>query len=291
MLKKFLLFFMRVEDFTIFGDGGNMRKLWKKILYFSKDMGRQNLSAFSASTAFFFFLSLVPMLIMLCTIIPYTPLTEDNLLMAMRGWIPEKIFPLVEGLVKDIYEQSEGLLSIAAIVTLWTAGKGMLALMRGLNAIDDIKETRSYVWVRMVSSFYTILMLAMVVLSLLVMVFGNRFVDMLLYKMPRLQPLVALLMHFRFLAIWALLTLLFIAIFAFVPNGRLKLREQIPGAAFTAIGWSVFSWGFSLYVDWTDYSIYGSLSIIILVMLWLYFCMYIVMLGAYVNKFLKTEID
>jgi membrane protein len=282
---------MRVEDFTIFGDGGNMRKLWKKILYFSKDMGRQNLSAFSASTAFFFFLSLVPMLIMLCTIIPYTPLTEDNLLMAMRGWIPEKIFPLVEGLVKDIYEQSEGLLSIAAIVTLWTAGKGMLALMRGLNAIDDIKETRSYVWVRMVSSFYTILMLAMVVLSLLVMVFGNRFVDMLLYKMPRLQPLVALLMHFRFLAIWALLTLLFIAIFAFVPNGRLKLREQIPGAAFTAIGWSVFSWGFSLYVDWTDYSIYGSLSIIILVMLWLYFCMYIVMLGAYVNKFLKTEID
>ena len=193
--------------------------------------------------------------------------------------------------MKDVYERSDGLLSIAAIVTLWTAGKGMLALMRGLNAIDDIKETRSYVWVRIVSSFYTVLMLVMVVVSLLVMVFGNRFVDMLLYKMPRLQPLVALLMHFRFLAIWALLTLLFIAIFAFVPNGRLKLREQIPGAAFTAVGWSVFSWGFSLYVDWTDYSIYGSLSLIILVMLWLYFCMYIVMLGAYVNKFLKTEID
>ncbi|MBE5862308.1 MAG: YihY/virulence factor BrkB family protein [Lachnospiraceae bacterium] len=282
---------MRVVDFTILGDGGNMRKVWKKIRFFSKDMGRQNLSAFSASTAFFFFLSLVPMLIMLCTIIPYTPLTEEILLTAMRGWIPEKIFPLAEGLVKDVYERSEGLLSIAAIVTLWTAGKGMLALMRGLNAIDDIKETRSYVWVRIVSSFYTILMLVMVVLSLLVVVFGNRFVDMLLYKMPKLQPLVALLMHFRFLAIWVLLTLLFIAIFAFVPNGRLKLREQIPGAIFTAVGWSIFSWGFSLYVDWTDYSIYGSLSIIVLVMLWLYFCMYIVMLGAYVNKFLKTEID
>lgn len=282
---------MRVEDFTIFGEGGSMRKVWKKICFFSKDMGRQNLSAFSASTAFFFFLSLVPMLMMLCTIIPYTPLTEENLLVAMRGWIPEKIFPLAEGLVKDVYERSDGLLSITAIITLWTAGKGMLALMRGLNAIDDIKETRSYVWVRIVSSFYTILMLVMVVVSLLVMVFGNRFVDMLLYKLPQLQPLVALLMHFRFLAIWALLTLLFIAIFAYVPNGRLKLREQIPGAAFTAVGWSMFSWGFSLYVDWTDYSVYGSLSLIILVMLWLYFCMYIVMLGAYVNKFLKTEID
>ena len=276
---------MRAADFANFSDGGNMRKVWKMIQNISQDMGRQNLSAFSASTAFFFFLSLVPMLIMLCTIIPYTPLTEENLLVAMRGWIPDKIFPLAEGLVQDVYERSEGLLSIAVIVTLWTAGKGMLALMRGLNAIDDIKETRSYVWVRMISSFYTVLMLVMVVLSLLVMVFGNRFVDMLLYKMPQLQPLVALLMHFRFLAIWALLTILFIAIYAFVPNGRLKMREQIPGAVFTAIGWIAFSWGFSLYVDWTDYSIYGSLSIIILVMLWMYFCMYIVMLGAYINRF------
>lgn len=273
-------------------DGGNMRKVWKIVRNFSKDMGKQNLSAFSASTAFFFFLSLVPMLIMLCTIIPYTPITEEILLTAINGLIPEKIFPLAEELVRDVYDRSEGLLSIAIIVTLWTAGKGMLALMRGLNAIDEIKETRNYIWVRIVSSFYTILMLAMVVISLLVMVFGNRFVDMILYKMPQLQPLVALLMHFRFLAIWILLTVLFIAIYAYVPNGRLRLREQLPGSAFTAIGWSLFSWGFSLYVDWTDYSIYGSLSLIILVMLWMYCCMYIVMLGAYINKFflvLKQE--
>lgn len=269
-----------------------MRKVWKIVRNFSKDMGKQNLSAFSASTAFFFFLSLVPMLIMLCTIIPYTPITEEILLTAINGLIPEKIFPLAEELVRDVYDRSEGLLSIAIIVTLWTAGKGMLALMRGLNAIDEIKETRNYIWVRIVSSFYTILMLAMVVISLLVMVFGNRFVDMILYKMPQLQPLVALLMHFRFLAIWILLTVLFIAIYAYVPNGRLRLREQLPGSAFTAIGWSLFSWGFSLYVDWTDYSIYGSLSLIILVMLWMYCCMYIVMLGAYINKFflvLKQE--
>ena len=284
--------FMKVEDCMTLSDGGNMRKVWKIVRNFSKDMGKQNLSAFSASTAFFFFLSLVPMLIMLCTIIPYTPITEEILLTAINGLIPEKIFPLAEELVRDVYDRSEGLLSIAIIVTLWTAGKGMLALMRGLNAIDEIKETRNYIWVRIVSSFYTILMLAMVVISLLVMVFGNRFVDMILYKMPQLQPLVALLMHFRFLAIWILLTVLFIAIYAYVPNGRLRLREQLPGSAFTAIGWSLFSWGFSLYVDWTDYSIYGSLSLIILVMLWMYCCMYIVMLGAYINKFflvLKQE--
>ena len=264
-----------------------IRRLWNLGQDFGTNMGKQNISAFAASTAFFFFLSMVPMLIMICTVLPYTPLTAENLLTAMNGILPEKVMPLMEGMVADVYERSEGLLSIAIIVTFWTAGKGMLALMRGLNAVSNVEETRSYIWVRTIACFYTLFMLVMVLLSLFVMVFGNRLVDMLLYHLPRLQPLVALLMHFRFLAVWIILMILFAAIYAYVPNGRLCFREQIPGAAFTAIAWNGFSWGFSLYVDWTDYSIYGSLSIIILVMLWMYFCMYIVMVGAYLNRYFQ----
>lgn len=264
-----------------------LRKLWKIGYDFGKNMGKQNISAFAASTAFFFFLSMVPMLIMISTVLPYTPLTADNLLTALYGILPDKLMPLMEGVVHDVYDRSEGLLSIAIIVMFWTAGKGMLALMRGLNAVSHVEETRSYLWVRTVACFYTMIMLIMVVISLFVMVFGNRLVDMLLYRIPQLQPLVALLMHFRFLVVWIVLMILFAAIYAYVPNGRLCFREQIPGAAFTAIAWNGFSWGFSLYVDWTDYSIYGSLSIIILVMLWMYFCMYIVLVGAYLNLYFQ----
>ena len=261
----------------------------KGIRSFSKEIGNQNISAFAASTAYFFFLSLVPMLIMICTIIPYTPLTEENLLYAVNGLIPDKMIPLAEGVIQDVYAKSEGLLPIAVLLTLWTAGKGMLALTRGLNAVGGVKETRNFLWMRLGACFYTAVMLVIVVLCLCVMVFGNRFVDMLLYKMPSLQPLVALLMKFRFLAIWVLLTFLFAAIYSYVPNGTLKFRAQIPGAALTAVGWSVFSWGFSLYVDWTDYSVYGSLALIILSMLWLYFCMYIILVGAYVNRYLTAR--
>lgn len=252
---------------------------------FAKKVRKQNIPAFSASTAFFFFLSLVPMLLVICTVIPYTPLTEENLLSTVGGMIPEKLSPLFEDLMKEVFEKSAGILSVAALITLWSAGKGMLALMRGLNAIGDVEETRNYFVVRLIASLYTALMLLMVVICLLIMVFGNRLVDMLLYRVPQLQILIAFLMHFRFLAGWVLLTLFFAAIYAFVPNKKLNFREQLPGAAFTAVGWSLFSWGFSLYVDWNTYSIYGSLSIIIFVMLWMYFCMYIVMLGAYINRY------
>lgn len=251
-------------------------------------MGRQNISAFAASTAFFFFLSMVPMLILICTIIPYTPLTEENLVTAVTELTPERIDLLAESLISGVYDKSSGVLSIAAIATIWSAGKGLLALMRGLNAINGVEEERNYFLVRTVASFYTVVMLVVMILSLFIMVFGNQLVNFILHSIPRLKVLFSILVKFRFLFVWLVLVILFSAVYAYVPNKKLKFREQIPGAVFSAVIWSAFSWGFSLYVGNTEsYSIYGSLSIIIIVMVWMYMCMYIVMIGAYLNRYFR----
>ena len=107
------------------------RKLFLIYKDLSKQMSRQNISEFAASTAFFVFLSLIPMLIMICTIIPFTPLTEENLLTAFTEFVPNIFIPLITGLISQVYEKSAGILSIAAVFTVWSAGKGVLALIRG----------------------------------------------------------------------------------------------------------------------------------------------------------------
>ena len=265
-----------------------LHKLFIILRDFSAQMKKQNISAFAASTAFFLVLSIVPMLILICTIIPYTPLTEENLVRAVTEITPDRLDSLVEGLIAELYEKSAGILSVAAITTLWSAGKGVLALMRGLNAIGGVEEDRNYFVVRLVASLYTVVMLVVLILSLFIMVFGNQLVELLLYRVPQLQILVSFLMNFRFLLVWAILTLLFSAVYAYVPNEKLAFGEQVPGAAFAAVVWSVFSWGFSLYVERTEsYSIYGSLSLIVIVMVWMYFCMYIIMIGAYLNRYFR----
>lgn len=254
----------------------------------SYQMRKQNISAFAASTAFFFFLSLVPMLIMICTIIPYTPLTEANLVTVVTDFTPDSVDALAENLIAEVYEQSAGVLSLAVIVTIWSAAKGIMALMRGLNAINGVEEERNYFVVRLIASFYTVVMLMGVVLSLLIMVFGNQLVKVALYRIPQMQVLVSFLMNFRFLVVWAVLIFFFSAIYAYVPNKRLRFREQIPGALFVSVLWSMFSWGFSLYVGRPGaYGIYGSLSIIVIIMFWLYFCMYFIMIGAYLNRYFR----
>lgn len=265
-----------------------LRKLYLIGQDFSAQMKKQNISAHAASIAFFFFLSIVPMLMVLSMMIPYTPLTEENLTETVADIIPDKVVPLVESLIAEVYDKSAGSLSIAVLATLWSAAKGVMALMHGLNAVNGVEEKRNYFVVRGVACLYTVVMLVVVILSLFLNVFGNQLVNLALHRLPPLQKLAAFVMNFRFLVVWVVLTLLFAAIYAYVPNDKLKFKEQIPGATFAAVVWSIFSWGFSIYVDYSNsYGIYGSLAIIIIILLWMYFCMYIIMVGAYLNRYFR----
>lgn len=265
-----------------------IRKLYLLVSDFSAQMKKQNISTYAASIAFFFFLSVVPMLIMICTIIPYTPLTEENLVELVTDFLPDQVDPLAESLISEVYNKSAGILSVAILATVWSAAKGVMALMRGLNAINGVEEQRNYFVVRAIASFYTVVMLVVVILSLFLMVFGDQLVTFALHRLPQLQKMVSFAMNFRFLLVWAILSVLFAAVYAYVPDRKLNFKEQIPGAVFSAVVWSVFSWFFSGYVTYGNYGIYGSLSIIIIVLLWMYFCMYIILIGAYVNRYFES---
>lgn len=262
----------------------------KRIFYifgdFNRQTNRKNISAFAASTAFFLFLSLIPMLILLCSIIPYTSITEANLMTFMTDLTPDMVDSLVVSIIEDVYDKSAGVISIAAVATLWSAAKGMLALIRGLNEINDVDEDRNYVVLRGIAAFYTILMLLVVLLSLVVMVFGNSLVNGVIRNVPETKKIFDFLMHFRLLFSFAIMILGFSMIYAYIPNKKLKFTFQIPGAIFSAVVWNLFSWAFSIYVgSVNDFSTYGNLATIVVIMLWLYMCIYIIMIGAYINRY------
>ena len=262
----------------------------KRIFYifqdFGKHMNRKNISAFAASTAFFLFLSLIPMLILLCSIIPYTPITEANLMSFFIELMPDVLDSMVTGIIVDVFDKSAGILSIAAVATLWSAAKGMLALIRGLNEINDVQEDRNYFVLRGLASFYTVLMLLALLLSLVVMVFGNVLVAGIISTIPGTKNIFDFLMNFRLLFSMFIMIIAFCMMYAYIPNKKLKFKLQIPGAVFSAVAWNVFSWAFSIYVGKiNDFSTYGNLATIIIVMLWMYMCIYIIMIGAYINKY------
>ena len=253
---------------------------------FNWQMTRKNISAFASSTSFFLFLSMIPLLMALCAILPYTRLTEENLLMAITKFTPDAMNGLVVSVVSDVYARSAGTITIFAIVTIWSASKAMLALIRGLNAVNDFEESRNYFVLRFIACIYTVIILAATILALLVMVFGNVIVNLLLADIPPLHILVQFVMRFRFLFSWAVLTFVFALIYAYVPSNKLRFRGQVPGAAFSAIMWGAASYAFSIYVDhFNGFGTYGGLTTVVIMMLWFYLLMYILMIGAHINRY------
>ena len=223
------------------------RKLFHIMRNFARQISRDNVSAHAASTAFFLFLSLIPLLMLICAILPYTPVTEAMLMEIAVSLTPNSANGLLIYLIGEVYDRSAGVLSAAAVITVWTAAKGMMALMRGLNAVNGVTEQRGYILLRIEACLYTVLMLAAMVLALVILVFGNTLARLVLRQVPRLEVLLSLFLHFRFLPVWLILAAVFAIIYTYVPKIRTRLRYQIPGALFTAIAWSVFSWGFSIY--------------------------------------------
>lgn len=265
-----------------------IRKMYLILLDFNKQLGRDNISAYAASSAFFIFLSLFPALLLLCMVLPYTSLTEADLMRIVTQITPDSIDTFVMDQISYLYNKSPAALSVTALITVWSAAKGVLALMNGLNAVNGLAENRNYIILRLWACFYTVIILAATICSMLIMVFGNVLVSMILTHFPKSAWFFELTMHFRFLFVWAVLTFVFSELYTWIPNRRMKWHYQLPGAAFAAVAWSVFSWGFSIYVDRVSAaSVYGSLTTIIMTMLWLYFCMYIVLIGANMNRYFK----
>ena len=89
------------------------------------------------------------------------------------------------------------------------------------------------------------------------------------------------------------LTLFWDMVYKYLPNrtnlSKTTMKQQLPGAVFTSCGWLLISFIFSVYLDiFTGFSsMYGSLTTIILIMLWLYVCMYVILLGGELNALLE----
>lgn len=267
-----------------------MKKLFQESKALMELMKKENISTYASSAGFYIFLSFVPIIILICTLIPFTPITPEGLIFFILDIFPSKVENIVISIVSEVYDSSAGVLSIALLLTLWSAGKGVMAVMGGLNAINDAKEERNYFVIRILSSFYTLIMLVIILVSIIVLVFGNVLIHLLISYLPRMYHILMFLLNFRFLAVWFALTIIFALFYTYLPNRKLKFTGQLAGASFAAVVWSGFSWFFSIYVNFKGaFSVYGSLSIIVLTMFWLYVCIYILFMGACINKRMEIQ--
>ena len=131
----------------------------------------------------------------------------------------------------------------------------------------------------------------MINISLIILVFGNRIIDFVALKLPYLEVLKNSVLKFCFLIFIGILIIYILMLYIFVPNRKTRILYELPGAIFSAVGWTIFSFVFSIYVDMSaGFSVtYGSLTTLVFIMLWLYACMNMLFVGAEINSFLRKN--
>lgn len=268
-----------------------MRNLIITIRKLIEQCKQDHVNAFAAMASYFILLSIIPILMILLLLIQYTPLTQQDVVDLILRVVPSvtEFEHLLTYLIAQVYERSGVVLSFSIFVVLWSSGKGVMALANGLNVIYGIGEMKNYILVRIRSTIYTIFLLISIVLCMLAITFGNLLQDLLIRNVPILGTITSYLVGMRTLIPAVVLLLLFLMIYTFLPNRRISASVHLPGAVISTIAWMLYSLGISLYLKYVNSTyIYGSLTTVILMLLWLYFCMYIILIGAEINVWIET---
>lgn len=257
--------------------------------YFMSRLNRHCVSAFSGQACLFIIISFFPFVMFLLTMFRYLPISEGMLLQICNETLPPAFSSLVVSIMKEIYSKSTStLLSLTVLTALWSASRGFLTIIRGLNLVYDIRETRNYIRLRFIATIYTLIFALLILVTLVVLVFGNRLYLEITAFNPFLKSLLMPIVNMRTFLGFLILFLFFLLLYLFIPDRTSSIFQEIPGAIISSIGWIGFSYLFSIYIDhFGNYSYtYGSLTAIVLLMLWLYFCMYILFIGGEINGLL-----
>ncbi len=274
---------------NIFLKNNVIRAVFSIISKLTRRFRHHNLSEYSAYSVMFIILSFIPFFIILLSILKTLPVFSETEGYRITG--ADEISEYLRNILSKIDVKASGaLLSVTTLLSLWSASRGLIGIINGLNRIHNTHESRGFFRIRFYSVLYTLLLMAVIVVVLVILIFGET-----LLKEAQLFLSVSIVTEsnafaFRWLIGFLLLVLFFTLIYCALPTKKSRPLRKLPGALFSAGGWTGFSVLYSVYINhFADYpAMYGSLSLPVTAILWLYFCVYILFLGEELNSMLEN---
>lgn len=257
-----------------------------------REFKKSEIRTYAASSAYCLLMSALPALLIASAILPFTPVSESDLVSFILVMFPDSSESLITRICHETYRAAGGILPVSIVFLLWSAGFGMMQLTKGLNTINDVQEKRNYFLLRLVGTFYMLLVFSLAVAMLVLQIFARQLLGLWESVLPYTEPPEIMTSASRYILLFAASLVLFLLLFTTMPATKKKPMEQLPGAIVAAGGWEVLSILFTLYARFSPHlnSYYGSLTTVVVLMFWIYWCLYIMLFGAYVNRFIEIYV-
>lgn len=269
---------------------------WKDILWRTwREIGEDRLTVVAGSVTYYTLLAVFPALgvfVSLYGLIADVRLVEEQLVQ-LSSIFPAQAVDLLGEQMLRLATGERGGLSLAFVVSLllsvWSASAGMTSLFDGLNIAYDETEKRGFVRRTAITYGFTIALLVFMALVAGILV-------ALPLALEALRIREEWLIAARWPLVYAVAAAAFCVAYRYGPSRqRAQWRWLVPGSAIAAFMWMAGSAAFSWYLNNVARldATYGSLGAVIGFMLWVWFSVMLVLIGAELNAEIEhqTAID
>ncbi|MEK7855580.1 MAG: YihY/virulence factor BrkB family protein [Acidobacteriota bacterium] len=248
----------------------------------------------AAQVAFYFSFAFFPLLLFLITLTGIVLGTTDSLKQELYSYLfqimPGSAYDLVHRTLDEIIENSSGgKLTIGIFITLWSASAGVDTLRNSLNAVYELRESRSWWNTKLQSLVLTFLFIILLAIALITVSTGWRLFEIALSKSGFVTESSLLLAGIQWVSLLAVLLFASEVIYNWLPcHKKFRWFWITPGSVVAILLWVIFSVGFRVYLQYfnTYNKAYGSLGAVIILMLWMFLAGTAILIGGSINSVL-----
>ncbi|MCI8914197.1 MAG: YihY/virulence factor BrkB family protein [Lawsonibacter sp.] len=253
----------------------------------------------AAALSYFLILTLFPMLVCVNYFIGLFHLDLEKLLQSLDQLLPEEVLGVLTDYLVYVAGSESGALLLASLTTiLVSASAGLRTLLSAMDSLHQVEHKRVVRRV-VLSVLLSALFLLTVYLSVVVIFTGEWFFWLLEEHLPRriaellpLSALSGLWRWMRYLLLFCFVLLLVLIVYrAGTPRGAVRrpvvLFSSLLASAAMVAASAVFSWFIDLSSRYA--LVYGSLASLIILLVWLYLCGNILLLGAAVGRVMENR--
>lgn len=270
-----------------------MKKLISLGKEFGKGLGARKLALYSAASTYNIFISMVPVIMLMVSLIRFLPVSQEYIIARLGEMMPEQVMTVLGRIITGIYQSGKAAFTVSIILTVYSASASMRELMKGLDAAYDVEKTGNIIKYYGSSILYMVVFVITLLLSFVAMAYGGKIMSIVSGYFPDiaiLKPVFSVLKYARYLLIMAFLFAVFLIMYTFVPSGKRKIRNQLPGALFASAAWVIFSVVFSVYISFSDkFGAYGVIGTVMVAMMWLYYSIFFLLIGGWLNCFVAEK--
>ena len=269
-----------------------MKKALNSIIALVKTIMRDDLLSLASEMAFHLILAIFPFIISIAAI--FGLLSSDNIIDQIIVFLtpiaPSDVLNILKKVLTEINRAStSGILTLGFFGTLWAITGATDNIIKALNRAYKVEETRP-VWITKGSVLFLVLLTALVLFATINLILFTSGIVKLLSSLIYIPHYAQVLIS---LSKWPItliaLFIIILLIYAFMPNikekAKVRILSSLPGAFFFCAFWTIASWLFGLYAEnFSSYSkVYGTLTGVIIFLIWLYYTSLILLIGGEIN--------